>query len=81
MLVNIAPVHRSPMDKDGGRALNDYTKKLEKLIDGLVPWKKRRGWARGLAKGSVKPGEVVVVLDQGDVPNDPLFEGARTTRE
>ena len=81
MMLNLAPVHRSAMDKEGGRAINKYTKKVEKMLDGITPWRKRRGWARGLAKGQVKPGEVVVVLDEGDSPNDPLFEGAKTTRE
>lgn len=81
MILNLAPVHRTAMDKDGGRALSTYAKKVEKMLDGITPWRKRRGWARGLAKGQVKPGEVVVVLSEGDIATDPLFEGAKTTRE
>ncbi|MCK5606804.1 hypothetical protein KAR91_33185 [Candidatus Pacearchaeota archaeon] len=81
MLLNLSPVHRTPMDKDGGRALNTYAKKIERMLDGFTPWRKRRGWARGLAKGKVKPGEIMVVLEDGDMPNDPLFLDANTTRE
>lgn len=69
------------MDKQGGQALNKYSKKVEKMLDGFTPWVKRRGWARGLSKGSLKPGEIMVVLEDGDMATDPLFEGAKTTRE
>ena len=81
MLMNLAPLHRAPSDKQGSQALNKYTKKVEKMLDGLTPWVKRRGWARGLSKGELQPGEIVVVLGEGDMATDPLFEGAKTTRE
>lgn len=81
ILMNLAPLHRTAMDKEGGSALNKYAKSVEKMLDGMTPWVKRRGWARGLSKGNMQPGEVVVVLGDGDMANDPLFEGAKTTRE
>jgi hypothetical protein len=80
MLLNLAPAHRTAMDKEGGRALSKYTKSLEKVLSNITPWRKRRGWARGLAKGKLEPGEVMVVLDEGDTPRDPLYKDANTTR-
>jgi len=82
MLTNIAPLARTAMDKQGGRALADYSKKIDRMLDKYTPWRKKRGWARGLTHGkNVEPGEVMVLLDAGDSPNDPLFKGAKTTRE
>lgn len=80
MLVNIAPLSRTAMDKKGGSALQNYGKKLERHLDLMTPWRKRRGWTRGLAKGKLKSGEVMVVLGNEDSPEDPLYAGARTTR-
>lgn len=75
------PLARTAFDKDGGRALQQYGKKIDRMLDRMTPWRKRRGWARGLTKGKVEPGEIVVMLDEGDSPNDPLFKDAKTTRE
>lgn len=84
MLVNIAPLSRTPMDKDSGRALDRYSKQLRRLIDRLTPWKKS---ASGLGlreklRGKVKPGEIVILLDEGESSiNNPLFEGVRQVRK
>ena len=39
VLVQIAPVARTPMDKKSGTSLQNYTRRLIKELDLLLPWK------------------------------------------
>lgn len=84
MLINIAPLSRTPMDKDGGKSLNKYAKTLRNLVDQLTPWKKPAGGLglREKLRGKVKPGEIVILLDEGESSiNNPLFEGVKQVRK
>lgn len=80
MLANIVPLARTPMDKKGGQNLNKYNKSLNKVIDSFAPWLSSRDHLQSL-RGKVKPGEVLVILDGDDDPNNPLFAGATISRE
>lgn len=58
--------------------MSDYTKKLERMIADMVPWKKSR---RERYRGRVKPGEIKVFLEPGEKASNPLFAGANISRE
>lgn len=77
--MNLLPVGRTPMDEKSGRSMKSYVKDLGKMLDRLTPW---RSGARRLAnlRGKVKPGEVVVMLDDGDTPNSPVFKDAKISK-
>ena len=75
-LLSMVPIARTPLDKDGGRAMEKYSKSVEKMVESLTPWdvtEKRSSW-----RGRVKSGEVVVIADDPDDNlNDPLYKGAK----
>jgi hypothetical protein len=78
-LLMVAPLARTPQDKKGGRALDDYAKRVRRVLDGITPWLSRTTRVASLrAKG--EKGKIVVMLDSGDSPKDPLFKGAKTHR-
>lgn len=71
------------MDKQGARALRDYQKDVEKMLDNMVPWRKRNRRSSGIQnhRGKIKPGEVVVLLEGEEPANYPLFQNAKVIRE
>lgn len=69
------------MDAKGGRSLEKYAKKLHGLVEKMTPWRKKAGSLRKSMQGKVKPGEVVVLLDDGDTSALPLYKGAKTLKE
>lgn len=53
VLVQIAPIARTPMDRKGGNNLQKYTRRLLKELDSLLPWKaeeRRRAIKERLSK-------------------------------
>jgi hypothetical protein len=68
ILSSIIPLARTPMSKEGGRAMEKASKKLSKmLMEALTPWinaheERRKEYMR---KYGVRPGEIVI-LDSGD---------------
>jgi hypothetical protein len=83
ILMAVAPMARTPMDKKGAGALRKYIDKLNANLRNALPWLKKEPVSGRLAylREKVKPGEVVVILDDGESKNDPLFEGAKIIRE
>jgi len=79
MLVSIMPMARTPMDKKAGSAMRSYTKKLERAIRDMTPWR-RPMIGLGL-RGRIAEGEMVVVLDSDESSDDPLYRGAKIIRE
>ena len=82
MLIAIAPLSRTPMDKKGGHALADYGKSLERALEQMLPWQpssRKTGYLR--RRGRVKSGEVKVILDRGESGDLDLFAGADIVRE
>jgi hypothetical protein len=64
MLVSIAPLARTPMDKRGSSSLRDYGRKLERVLESWTPWRKR-SQVRARQKG-LKSGELRVILGPGE---------------
>lgn len=82
MLMMIAPLARSPMERKAAQALADYGKALERALDDVVPWQKsprRNAYLR--RKGKIKSGEVKVILDPGEAGDIGLYDGAKIVRE
>lgn len=80
VLASIAPLARSAMDKNGQQALNKHAKNVFANIKAMTPWRKSSslsGLREQLSRKDVNSGEIVVMLDAGDNPEDPLFEGVR----
>lgn len=79
----LMPLARTIMDKKVAQATEAYTKKIERMFDSMVPWQKKQAGRRlrESLRGKVKPGEVVVILEAGESMSDPLFSGAKITRE
>lgn len=80
MLMSIAPMARTPMDKKSSSAMNNYAKKLDKQLDSLVPWQSRVATLGGL-KGKVEEGKVTVLLDSDEIVDATLFKDASIKRE
>lgn len=82
VLMSIAPLARTPMDKKMGKGLEKYARDLERQIDSLTPWRNKFSSLRSrLLKQGVKPGEIAVILSPGDSADNPLFEGAKIIKE
>lgn len=84
MLAAIAPLARTPMDEKSGRAMSKYAKEIEKTLNSSIPWlKSARGSAHHRSKAvhkDLNPGELVVILDAGDRPDDPLFADSKIVK-
>jgi hypothetical protein len=78
MMLNVAPAARTPMDKRSAQGMQSYIKKLFRAIEDIVPW--TRSNKMGDLHGKVKPGEIRVILDEGESSKDPLFKGAKVSR-
>jgi hypothetical protein len=74
------PLARTPMDDGSAEALTRHSRNLEKAIDDMTPWVENRSRIRRM-RGRITPGEVVVILDGGESPTDPLYVDAKITRE
>ncbi len=80
MLTSIMPLAKTPMDEKGARALADYAKSVQKMLNGLTPWEKDKGLPTLGLRGKVKSGEIVVIPDGTVGPNDPLFKDAKVMK-
>ena len=45
-LINVAQAARTPMDKKSGKSIQSYVTKLHKMVDGLIPWRKKNNIER-----------------------------------
>lgn len=77
MMVAVAPLSRTPMDKGGASAMTKYAKNLDKQLANALPWQRSGGRGLGDLRRKVKSGETVVMLDANDDKNSALFAGAR----
>ncbi len=68
----LTPLARTAMSEEGGRAMDRYAKSVEKMLNSLTPWEQPLSDLRR----TVKSGTVVVIPDESDSPNDPLFKDA-----
>lgn len=77
------PLAQTPWDKKTAQAQKRHSDSLQKSIESIAPWQ-FKGRARSkLAhlRGKVKPGEVVVMLDEGDQADLGIYEDAKLIRE
>jgi hypothetical protein len=74
------PIARTPQDKKGGKAMEQYAKQVGRALESLVPWLRKACKARRPVRGNAKPGEVVVVLSGDETANLPVFKDAKVTR-
>lgn len=78
VLSRLMPLAKTPMSEKGSSAMRRYEKDVEKMLDGLTPWRKSLSMRRrNLESMGVKPGEVVVILDSGDSASNPLYKDAK----
>lgn len=83
MMASVAQLARTPQTKQGATSMKKFAKSIQDHIENMTPWKKNRkssGLRERLLKAGVKPGETVVFLDSGDMPNDPLYKDANVIR-
>ena len=71
----LAPISRTPMDKDGAKSLQDYDKQLEKMFRSWTPWDVKK-WDKSYLRSKVKSGTIVVIPDGSDNLDDPLYKDA-----
>lgn len=69
-LLSIMPVARTPLSKEGARALDSYTKDIRCAVERLTPWK---GSLRHLRE-RLSAGKVVVTLDSPLEANLEIFQ-------
>jgi len=83
VLMSFAPLARTPDSKKGSESMKNYAKSVERMLDGMTPWNKKGPGRRATLRGGskVQPGTIMVVLDGSDSPKDPLYSGAKITRE
>lgn len=79
IMMMLHPLGRTPMDEKSGRAMRDYSKSIEKMLDSLTPWESSTGHNLKSLRKKVKSGTVSVILDPGE-KNNPLYEGANIIR-
>ena len=72
--MSMFPLARTPLDKDSAHAMQNYSQSIRRQIDGLTPWQEND--LRSRLRGKVKPGTIVVIPDETDAPNDPLYAEA-----
>lgn len=79
MLAMVAPLARTPMDKKSAASMKKYAQDLTRGLENATPWRNapRSGVSR---RDRVEPGKVVVFLEEGEAPNDPLYAGAVIAR-
>jgi hypothetical protein len=78
VLMTLLPLARTPMDKKGGQAMQSYARDIERMLSEATPWLKKA--TRRRPKGA-KPGEIVVLLGQDEIADDPLYKDAQIARE
>jgi hypothetical protein len=79
----IAPLGRTPMDKKSGRSMQDYSKKLTRMIDDMTPWNREAKFNALRRKYGGDPDgdeRVFVMLGAGEDPNDPLYKDAKIVK-
>jgi hypothetical protein len=66
-----------------GNEMQRYAKQVERSLDSAIPWKRKAPGRSEMERlrGRVKSGEVVVFLDEGESPDDPMFKGAKISRK
>ncbi len=70
------PLARTPGDEKGVMKMRTYTRRLERMIASMTPWRKKE--ERRSSTPGAKPGEAVVVMDSPtDRKDDPLYKGAK----
>jgi hypothetical protein len=81
-LMSMMPLARTPMDKDGSRALSDYQKTLVKEFDKMTPWltAAKRSDLSSLRK-KYKSGTTVVIPDASDGANNPIYKDATIRKD
>lgn len=76
------PLARTAFSKEDAAQLKKYAKDVDRILDSIVPWKKKERRKQTplrsslLAQG-IKPGEVVVMFDSSDIRNDTLYKDAK----
>ncbi len=75
-LMAFLPLARTPQTKEGQRAMTDYSKRVQKMIDSVAPWVKKDELNRRRLRGKVKPGTIVVIPDGTDSPDNPMYSSA-----
>lgn len=79
-MMSLVPIARTPMDKQGGRWLQSYSRDVRKMLFSMTPWDSRGGAVRSSYAGKVKRGTIAVVLDDPRLKDDPTFKGAKTIK-
>lgn len=80
MMMVLMPLARTAMSKEGGNALRDYARKVERQLDASIPWVKRGARISSAVRGKVAAGKTVVVLDKGERADNEIFKDAEITR-
>jgi len=82
MLKLLIPLARSTMDKNAAQGLDRYSRSIDRLFDSALPWRPAQSRRERLFRsGKLKSGEVAVILDAGDDPNNPLFKDVQVIKE
>lgn len=73
------PLARTPQSRRDSQAANNYAKRFYKTLEGMTPWVSsyknsilRKKYEAEVDKSG---GQIIVMLDANDDPNNPLFEG------
>jgi hypothetical protein len=83
MMIAVAPLSRTPMDRRSGDAINKYSKELSRALEDLTPWLSKASALRATYGRKIKPGEIVVIPDESDgsLGTNPLYKDAKVLRE
>ena len=81
MLKLLIPLARTAMDKNTAQGLDRYGKSIDRMFETALPWRPAQGRRERLfRRGGLQSGEVAVVLDAGDDPNNPLFKDVKVIK-
>lgn len=82
MLLRFMPLARTPMDKKSGNGMQSYHRSMEKMLDSLTPWTRAQHNRLAGLRETLKPGEAVIVLGEGESAKDfPVFDDMKVIRE
>ena len=84
MLMSIAPVARTPMDKKSSKGLQNYVRKLSRSLESALPWKQKKKLASKAKSLNLKDGESAIILGEGETEamfKDLMFENTKVVKE
>lgn len=68
------PLAQTPMSEQDGRKMQRYARQVQRDIEAIAPWLVEKRPSRRMRRSDVQPGEVAVILDDGETMDSKVFQ-------